>query len=966
MHIIANTYKIISQIGSGGGAIIYLAEHMRLGKKVVLKADKRTLSTGLKDLRREVDALKDLNHAYIPHVYDFIEDNGTVYTVMDYIDGESFDKPLRRGERFSQEQVIKWARQLLEALAYIHSRPPHGMLHADIKPSNVMLTPQGDARLIDFNIALVFGEEGAVAVGRSFGYASPEHYGLDFSSSKQTRETQTETGVVTEVSSIPASMIETVLGSTPRPRPSSSNGTPGKRSAMLNVRSDIYSLGATLYHIMTGERPAQIATDVKPMSAKDFSTAVINIISKAMNPNPNLRWQTAEEMLSAFENLREKDLRFKRHNRVAVIPVALLAALLLVCCFALFVGRIAMKQEQQQSAEEQDQLALQDSAYALAEYSANALRDGDTDAAIRYALQALSDSRIADAQKSLTDALGVYDLSDRFKPYSSVEMPSAPLYMAISPEGKTFAVLCDFEVAVVDSTTGKVIALLPVERSALSEVHYINEDTIIYSGNKELRVYNCTKGEIVWISRPATSIAVSADGKVAAAVYKDERNVTVYDTSNWLFLNYVELSWDNQNVATNDNFTNPNDKLFALNNDGTLLSTSFADGSLRICDLSDDGTVVNLFDSTSDFVRFEGGFCQHYFAFSATARDGSTFVIINPVLRDNLELFAYATGLTYTIPISINADESGIYIQNENTLIKMDPDTNEQAFIIEAFGDIKRYAWSEAYTLIAIENEYMFFDRYANLVSQYENKYSVDFVQIAGGSAIIGSRDSPEIRILKHESHADAGIFDYDPSYLHDEARLSADGKTVMLFSFRGFRLFGIGGEIIANVSMPYAGEVHDQQYCRDENGSYLEVIYNDGTIRIYSAENGELISKTVGEKPDSSQNEVFYTDLLRIEAPPNATPVAYDRQTGEFRRELEKDAYLSYVTQVGEYVITEYVTADGERYGLLLNEECETLARLPYLCDIIDDKLIFDYPSGNLRESHIYSIDELIELARE
>ena len=184
---IASTYRIIGEIGSGGGGVVYLAEHLRLGKKVVLKADRRKLTSDPEMLRREVDALKGLSHTYIPQVYDFLSESDIVYTVMDYIEGESFDRYLKRGERFSQAQVVEWACQLLEALQYLHNRPPHGILHADIKPANVMLTPAGDIRLIDFNIALSLGEEGTIAVGRSFGYASPEHYGLDYSSSSETQ-----------------------------------------------------------------------------------------------------------------------------------------------------------------------------------------------------------------------------------------------------------------------------------------------------------------------------------------------------------------------------------------------------------------------------------------------------------------------------------------------------------------------------------------------------------------------------------------------------------------------------------------------------------------------------------------------------------------------------------------------------------------------------------------------------------
>lgn len=165
-EIISSTYELIERIGSGGGGVVYLANHLRLGKKVVLKADKRKLTTRPELLRREVDVLKNLSHSYIPQVYDFFVENDTVYTAMDYIQGESLDKPLKRGERFSQAQVIKWAIQMLEALDYlhqpIHGDPPKGYVHSDIKPANLMKRPNNDICLIDFNIALAIGENNVV------------------------------------------------------------------------------------------------------------------------------------------------------------------------------------------------------------------------------------------------------------------------------------------------------------------------------------------------------------------------------------------------------------------------------------------------------------------------------------------------------------------------------------------------------------------------------------------------------------------------------------------------------------------------------------------------------------------------------------------------------------------------------------------------------------------------------------
>ncbi len=175
--IIANIYEVKEKLGSGGGGVIYLAEHLRLQKLVVLKADKRGLKAKISSLRREVDALKNLNNQYIPKVYDFIVEDDIVYTVLDYIDGKSFDFYVKENINFSQAEIIKWTMQILEALQYLHSKSPHGILHSDIKPANIMLNSEKNAILIDFNIALALGADGAIGVGKSHGYASPEHYG---------------------------------------------------------------------------------------------------------------------------------------------------------------------------------------------------------------------------------------------------------------------------------------------------------------------------------------------------------------------------------------------------------------------------------------------------------------------------------------------------------------------------------------------------------------------------------------------------------------------------------------------------------------------------------------------------------------------------------------------------------------------------------------------------------------------
>ena len=187
-----------------------------------------------------------------------------------------------------------------------------------------------------------------------------------------------------------------------------------------------------------------------------------------------------------------------------------------------------------------------------------------------------------------------------------------------------------------------------------------------------------------------------------------------------------------------------------------------------------------------------------------------------------------------------------------------------------------------------------------------------------------------------------------------------------MLFSYNEFRLYAMDGTLLSETEIPDAAQVYDQQYIRDEEGSRLEVIYNDGTVTAYSAADGTLLYEKKGEKPDKGMYEEFVTDTLRIESPLHGTPAAYDLKSGRLVRELEKDTYLTYVTQAGDYVVVQFVTADGYCYGQLLDSRCGVLAELPYLSDVVGDRLIFDYPTGDLRETRIYEIEELVEMARE
>nr|WP_300167672.1 WD40 repeat domain-containing serine/threonine protein kinase [uncultured Flavonifractor sp.] len=944
-HIVASVYQIQKEIGSGGGGIVYLGEHLRLGKQVVLKADRRTLSARPETLRREVDALKNLSHTYIPQVYDFVEEQGAVYTVMDYIPGESLDKPLKRGERFKQAQVIRWARQLLEALQYLHSRPPHGILHGDIKPANVMLTPSGDICLIDFNIALALGEEGAVRVGFSRGYASPEHYGQDYSSSATKTVSSVDTAIETQL----PTHVETVL---PVSSGGSSGQSYGRGAVLLDARSDIYSLGATLYHLFTGTRPAKDAKDVVPMSGDGLSPQIIQIVKKAMAPDPAQRYQSAAEMLDAFQHLHERDPRTRRYRRRMAITGVALAVLFGAGGFCTFTG---LKQLEQQQA-----------AYALAEYSANALAEGDVSAALSYALEALPRDKsifnapyTAQAQKALTDALGVYDLSDGFHPHGAILLPSEPLKVVMSPDGTRIAVFYAYEAAVYDIASGAALLQLPMEESALSDICFADENTLVFAGRDGLQVYDLAEGTVQWTGEPAAQVTISADGSRVSALYKDNDTAVVYRVADGQEIARVDFEGRQQRVAVNNTLADPNDDLFALNKNGTMLAVSFSDGSILIYDLEDRNQDLILFD-TSQYTHFEGGFYGDYFAFSAYTPGDGIFVVIDTA--NTVQTGAFAG----TQPFLTRADESGIYLANEDVVVKLHPVTGEQTEAAYTEGKtITDFVRGSTYTLVTTEDQtWWIFDQAANCIGSEQVDNEPNFIQISDCFAVLGSLNTPSLRTMELEDHRDAQILTYDPSFAHDEARLSADGKTVMLFDINHFRLYGIDGQVLAEGDFPSPEQIYDQQYRRDDAGSRLEVTYYDGTIRTYSAKDGTLLSETMGEKPDESLHEEFITNHWKITAPLHEAPVAYDRESGRMIRELEQDAYLTYVTQVGDYVITEYISVQGERYGLILDQNCETIAYLPNLCDIVGNQLVFDDLSGNLRQSRLYSIQELFALA--
>ena len=338
-QILNGMYQIVSQIGAGGGGIVYKAIHLRLQTEVVVKKIKESAIDKLA-IRQEADILKRLKHPYLPRVYDFVETPEAVYTVMDYIPGESLSMALKRRGRFTVEEVFKWAGQLGEALAYLHGQKP-AIIHGDIKPANIMLTPDGDICLIDFNIALACGSNQYASVGISAHYSPPEQYS----------DSQFYEQVTSQYTNLPVTNTA-----------SSAMGHFGKG---ISARSDIYALGATLYHLLTGLAPTQEFDKISPLSYYDLpiGEGFCFVIEKMMAISPQDRYKDGADYLNGLRNCYKLDAayRAKRRKRL-LIQITIMSVIA-----GLFVATFAGLMISRRFAERNYQALIQDSEDALAD-----------------------------------------------------------------------------------------------------------------------------------------------------------------------------------------------------------------------------------------------------------------------------------------------------------------------------------------------------------------------------------------------------------------------------------------------------------------------------------------------------------------------------------------------------------------------------------------------------------------------
>ncbi len=285
-EILRDRYKIREQIGQGGTGSIYLADDARLeGRLCAVKEveHNQALPTEiLKQAReqffREASVLARLDHPNLPKVSDFFSDGPRDYLVMDFVPGKDLRERMLQARRertfLSENEVIRWAAQIADALNYLHHQEP-SIIHRDIKPSNLKLTPSGVIKLVDFGLVKILApDEVTITIIQGQGtalYTPLEQYGGD--------------------------------------------------DAHTEARADIFSFGATLYHLLTNEPPAEARKrfldtrsltpprEINPHLSSTVERAILWAMSLHPDDRPNNVIEFRDALLGKHEIPERADLK---------------------------------------------------------------------------------------------------------------------------------------------------------------------------------------------------------------------------------------------------------------------------------------------------------------------------------------------------------------------------------------------------------------------------------------------------------------------------------------------------------------------------------------------------------------------------------------------------------------------------------------------------------------------------------
>lgn len=295
-------YKTLNLIGSGGMSKVYLAESTSLGTKWAIKAVDKKLHTEF-DLLAEPNILKKLNHPSLPRIIDIEEDENNLYIIEDYIDGTSLDRQLKEKKNFDENTVINWAKQLCDVLIYLHNQKPNPIIYRDMKPANIIVDKDNKVKLIDFGIAREFkidNDSDTTYMGTR-GYAAPEQYG----------------------------------------------------TSQSDKRTDIYSLGVTMYHLLTGISPLEPPYELRKLRLIDsnFSEGIEYIVNKCIQSDPINRYQSVEELLYDLNNIHTFNSYYIKQKKIEKTKNIIKATVLVTSISSILLGTKVMGDEKNEKYE---------------------------------------------------------------------------------------------------------------------------------------------------------------------------------------------------------------------------------------------------------------------------------------------------------------------------------------------------------------------------------------------------------------------------------------------------------------------------------------------------------------------------------------------------------------------------------------------------------------------------------------
>lgn len=298
-EVIDGKYEILKKIGEGGMSSVYLAMDQRLNKQWAVKEIKKRArdmnnEIVIQSAMAEANMIKKLDHPALPRIVDIIDNGNMIFVIMDYIEGETLGKVIKEKGAQPQEYVVEWALQLCDVLDYLHTRRPP-VIYRDMKPENIMLKPDGNIKLIDFGIAREYKEHktsDTVGLGTR-GYAAPEQFG-------------------------------------------------GK--AQTDARTDIYCLGMTMHHLLTGKNPSEPPYEIYPIRHWDplLSTGLEAIVQKCINLDPDKRYQSCAELTYALYHYGELGADYIARQR-RKLHYFIMTTIAMVICLAVGILGMGMK-----------------------------------------------------------------------------------------------------------------------------------------------------------------------------------------------------------------------------------------------------------------------------------------------------------------------------------------------------------------------------------------------------------------------------------------------------------------------------------------------------------------------------------------------------------------------------------------------------------------------------------------------